>query len=346
MSTVLNQSPIFSDMARTGKQKFWRLRLVQDGELFGVQKEWWQEGSKVQLSVPRWSTPRSCDTAKLQAEFEFASAITRKQERASSGFAKPMLANSFRDRKDRITWPVYVQPKYDGHRMLMDGHQAWTRGQKEHKPTVSHLIFDTEGYILDGEVMLPKNPLLQHSSSAIKGKVGKASQQLHYFVYDVMIDAPYSERLALLIQLLEDVPPCVELAPTFKVTNEEEVLEYHAKFVAVGFEGCIIRTNTSGYEHTRTSALLKLKDFQDAEFQVVDVEEGKGSATGHAILVCTTKAGVEFRAMPEGTHEYRASLWARRATLIGKWLTVRYQTLSENGIPTFPIGVDFREEGE
>jgi hypothetical protein len=32
--------------------------------------------------------------------------------------------------------------------------------------------------------------------------------------------------------------------------------------------------------------------------------------------------------------------------LVGKYLTVRYQELSKDGIPIFPVGVSIREWGE
>jgi len=92
--------------------------------------------------------------------------------------------------------------------------------------------------------------------------------------------------------------------------------------------------------------LLKLKDFQDAEFRIVDVEEGKGSFRGKAIFVCETDEGYRFNCAPEGSMEHRAELYRTRKNHIGKWLTVRYQALTEDGAPQFPVGVDIREEGE
>ena len=62
--------------------------------------------------------------------------------------------------------------------------------------------------------------------------------------------------------------------------------------------------------------------------------------------MCETKGGARFNVTPEGTSEYREGLWNGRKKLIGKWLTVRFQTLSNDGVPIFPVGVDFREDGE
>jgi hypothetical protein len=57
------------------------------------------------------------------------------------------------------------------------------------------------------------------------------------------------------------------------------------------YEGSIIRSADGRYEiGHRSYSLLKLKDFQDAEFKVVGVEHGKGSFEDKAILVLGSKA--------------------------------------------------------
>jgi DNA ligase-1 len=46
---------------------------------------------------------------------------------------------------------------------------------------------------------------------------------------------------------------------------------------------------------------------------------------------------------PRGTHEDRADLFKDGDSYIGKKLTVRYQELTEDGIPRFPVGIAFRD---
>ena len=147
--------------------------------------------------------------------------------------------------------------------------------------------------------------------------------------------------------MVKTAPKNVVLVETRLVRNEQELFEAHAHFTAEGYEGTIVRTDEGGYlVGHRSNSLLKMKDFQDAEFRVVDVEEGKGSFKGKAIFVCENDDGYRFNVTPEGTMEHRSHLWDTRDEHIGKWLTVRYQALTEDGAPQFPVGVDFREEGE
>lgn len=360
---ILKKSPILRSTAKTGKAKFWQLIAAEiDGQAAYI-KSWWQEGAKVQESVPVFvhgkNEGRSNETSdKEQLMSEFDSIVQKQRDKGYSESGsnkhvptKPMLAHKYKESKHRLTWPVYVQPKLDGFRMLKegDGSRAYTRGGKEHvSACVKHLMWDTGDYMVDGELILPGNQKLQLTAQAAKKYRPGVSEQLRYHVYDVVIpNLPFSERLKVLEKLVKKAPENVVLVPTYRVENEKHMFEQHAKFVAFGYEGTIVRTDDTGYEvGQRSHSLLKYKDFQDDEFEIVAVKEGKGSFVGKAIITCDNKNGGTFDVTPEGTMEYRAELWKKRTKLIGRIYTVRFQTLSEDGNPIFPVGVDFREKGE
>jgi DNA ligase-1 len=46
---------------------------------------------------------------------------------------------------------------------------------------------------------------------------------------------------------------------------------------------------------------------------------------------------------PRGTHEERAVLLNNAGSYVAKKLTVRYQELTDDGIPRFPVGISFRD---
>lgn len=96
----------------------------------------------------------------------------------------------------------------------------------------------------------------------------------------------------------------------------------------------------------RSYSLLKLKDFQDAEYRIVDIIDGDGSDKNLAIFVLETDNGSRFNCRPEGSQENRAELYINRPKLLGKYLTVRFFELSKDNIPIFPVGVSIREWGE
>ena len=118
---------------------------------------------------------------------------------------------------------------------------------------------------------------------------------------------------------------------------------YHDQFVEQGHEGIMIRDAVSTYEiGKRSNYLLKYKEFQTEEYEVVGVKEGTGREKGAGIWECRTGNRV-FSAKPEGTLEFRRHLFRDREKYIGKMLTVRFQNLTALGVPRFPVGVAIRD---
>lgn len=202
---------------KNGGEKFWQLHILRDGNDYYTQTSWYQisktgRETKMQHSEPYYATPTNVGRAnernsKAQAEFEFDAILKKQRDKGfrAKGERKnvrpmPMLAHKFQDHKGKLNFPVHVQPKLNGMRMLFDGNVGWSRGNKEIIPEViQHLKFDTGGYILDGELMLPDNVLLQESMSAIKKYRPGISDKLEYHVYDIVnTDLPYKERMKLL----------------------------------------------------------------------------------------------------------------------------------------------------
>lgn len=361
---LIKESPVLQSKTRTGKVKYWRCIAFKHGEGLFYKKVWWQEGAKVQESTPVQVVGKNIGranetTCKEQLLSEFDSLVQKQRDKGYSedGSAdhipvKPMLANKYHERKHKIVWPCYAQPKLNGYRMLKepDGKQAWTRGGKPHVPEcVEHLMWFTPEVMTDGELLLPDMPVLQVTARAAKKfRKDGSSASLIYMIYDKVDESnPFPVRYMSLKLLEPTFPDQVKLVETIMVNNEEELFAAHARFTAQGYEGTIVRSGDDGYNiGHRSNSLLKLKDFQDSEFIITGVIEGKGSFKGKAIFVCETEDGYEFTVVPEGSHEYKAELWDTREDHIGKWLTVRYQDLSKDGAPQFPVGVVIREEGE
>ena len=123
----------------------------------------------------------------------------------------------------------------------------------------------------------------------------------------------------------------------------DEVWDYHTECVSKGYEGVIIRNFKGTYEFGfRSNNLIKLKVFNDAEFEIVDVLEANGRDSGTAIFVCKCKGGL-FNAKPQGTRDLRREYLERADEIIGKKVTIQYQGLSDDGIPRFPSAISIRD---
>lgn len=272
----------------------------------------------------------------------------------SLGLVKPMLAQEF---KPSNNWPVFIQHKLDGNRCLagrVDGKvMLWSRGGKEinlpHiKEELEKLLphdFDT---VLDGELYV-HGESLQTITSWIK-KLQPESKSIQYCVYDLVMPVCYSERFNTLRWLLDvgvDLP--VQRLHTRQITSEGELDHYHKLYIQQGYEGTMVRALGVGYEDgKRSKSLQKLKDFQDAEFEILDVIQGTPRIVGTetlevAIYVC--KCGSHtFNATAPGDMFAKHTAWVHRHKAIGKFLTVKFFNYTPDGLPFLPVALRVRND--
>ena len=215
--------------------------------------------------------------------------------------------------------------------------------------------FDTEGYLIDGELIMPPGTLLQHTRSATS-KYSAVSQKLLYRVYDIFItDMGYMERYAILQRIVAKANnPNIVLAPIQWVKDAGEMMAVHKTFMAEGWEGTMLRQLGLGYAvDKRDVSLMKLKDFKEEEFTVLDVinaGEAKFEGCGKFVMDVGDGSGKTFECVPEGTLEYKRQLLIDRAQHIGKRWTVRWPDdenggLSEDGKPKYAVAVAERPTG-
>ena len=128
------------------------------------------------------------------------------------------------------------------------------------------------------------------------------------------------------------------------IESHEEIYPLHEKFVGEGWEGTMLRLHGLGYKiNQRTNQLLKLKDFLEEEFKVVNVIDGKGKFVGASIFLCETPEGKIFETSPVGTMDYRRDLFQKKDEVIGTYWTVRFQAYTKDKIPQFGRAINQRE---
>lgn len=269
----------------------------------------------------------------------------------------PMLAHKFAEQGHKIKYPAYVQPKLDGIRciaILKDGKcTLWSRTRKPITgvPHIQREIESnfTEDLVLDGELY---NHDLKANFEKIVSMVrqeepAKGHEIVQYHVYDMVNEDFFAKRSNDLFNLLSDTSKTLQYlryVPTSPVKCDEDVTEAFEKAKAAGFEGAMLRNAISNYVNKRSYDLQKVKEFDDAEFPIVGVEEGRGKLAGHAIFVCRTGSGKEFLAKMRGETSKLKEFFDNRTLWNGKLLTVQYQGLTgKEGVPRFPVGVAIRD---
>jgi DNA ligase-1 len=305
---------------------------------------------------------RSNETTPAQQVAAEAAALWTKQ-RDRKGYSeatpqdaplKPMLAKVFEDESHKVVYPCAIQSKLDGSRCLAhiteDGVKLISRTMKEYVG-LDHIanelapLYKKHGeIILDGE-LFNKDISFQEIMSLVRKteNLSTESCKIQYWVYDTVdLKSTFHQRYinwSNIIAGLTNVRP----TPTFIVKTESEVLEKHRQFIKEGWEGTMVRNLDSLYKlNSRSSDLLKLKDFNDDEFKVIGYKAGTGKFKNVPTFQMVTAAGHEFEGVPKGTEEQRKQYLDNGRNYIGKLATVRFfgYTTTDNPVPRFPIIVD------
>jgi DNA ligase-1 len=291
-----------------------------------------------------------------------ASLVAGKATKITESVPLPMLAHKWPEKKKHITFPCYVQPKFDGTRTLAlcgkkPGYPCLFSRLRKAYPHLEHIAAICQqlprGLILDGELYRHDMDFQSIVGTVKKKTLLKSNEAKHKLIqfhcYDFIdIELTFEERWLNLKAFFEEykevLGDIIVLCPTKRVKKEEDLKIMHDRYVAEGYEGLIIRNAAGLYEiGNRSNDLLKMKEFQDDEYEIVGFGEGEGREAGLIIWACKTKEGKTFRCRPQGTHEERAELYKHGKEYIGKMLTVRFQELTTDGIPRFPIGIGVRD---
>ncbi len=211
---------------------------------------------------------------------------------------KPMLAHKYDP--DRVNWGdyVYMQAKLDGVRCLFTKDGAFSRTGKQFM-NVQHIEEDLEDtfkalpwLVLDGELY---NHNLRNDFEKIISLVRKqkptdedrseARRLTQYHVYDYTgfdyesgEGVKYRERMHHL-NVSDIYSPSVKHVPAYLCATGAMAKVLHASFLNDGYEGSIMRQNTT-YQQKRSYSLMKFKDFHDAEAEIIGWVEGKGKRRG------------------------------------------------------------------
>ena len=261
-------------------------------------------------------------------------------------FIQPMLAQEMNDRKKLLfTVPTYISVKLDGIRAVLNKGKLYSRKGNQFF-SCPHLEFDCP-YILDGELYSHKYHNDFNEIVSIVKKETPSQEELEvskkiiqYYVYDIVSDLNYSERFKLLYAWWESLPMSLRelIVPVAsqQVYTETQIQIQHQNIISEGFEGSIIRLDLGGYEHKRSKQLLKNKDWKEEDFEILDMEEGKGNRTGACGKLVVKVNDTTCEVSPTGTLEFMKQLWIDKDKLIGQKASVKFFNYTPDGKLRFP----------
>lgn len=291
-----------------------------------------------------------------QAEFEIKSAYTynlkreyfeREGEVDTPRFFKPMLAKKY-----ETFAPGFVQPKLDGIRCVARQDGLFTRegqpilGAPHVHEGLLPLFSNDPDLVLDGELY---NHELKDDFNSIVSLVRRkepdpehllrSRELVQYHVYDIPSSgAVFRNRINMLRDVLASAPSdMIKLVSTNEVHDEDHYDTLHGEWLEVGYEGSMWRSDTQ-YEQKRSKGLLKRKEFQDAEYECVSIEQGVGNWAGMAkSVICRLPDGRTFGAGIKGSQQRAVELLSEEHRVV----TVQFFHLTPDGIPRFPVVTKF-----
>jgi len=267
---------------------------------------------------------------------------------------EPMLAGDYTKQKVQHS-SGYSQPKLDGIRCIANSKGLWTRSGK---PITScpHIWEEVKDVLeanpevtLDGELY---NHELKEDFNKIVSLVRKtkftdadledSKRLVQYHVYDI-----HNSNNADVIFSIRNVDlndsgifkEYLHFVRTDWCDTQDQLDELYASYMADGYEGQMVRLDEK-YECKRSKSLLKRKQFITEEYDVVAVEEGLGNWSGHIKrFILRMPDGTECGAGVRGTQVQMKELFESNVT--PTWATLRYFGLTPDGVPRFPVVVDY-----
>lgn len=299
---------------------------------------------------------------------EFIGEVTTNQD----GIPKPMCAKQ----EDKVTnrkifekeW--YASRKIDGVRVLIyckNGklHTASRGGGINYdnplieiltNPTLIQIFKENPGLIMDGEIYRHGMSLQQISGKARKQKNIDDYSILQFYWYDIVdITKSFIERQQIILNIqnkynlqfrpnydFEYEELRIQVVPHEKISGWNNIKQLHDKYVEEGWEGLVLRDPNKLYRPSgRTNDMIKVKMYQDAEFEITGLSEGLREEDMCFTLI--TLDGIEFKAKPMGSREIKEQYRNDLKKLIGKMATVKYFYLSDDGTPLQPVLKSIRD---
>lgn len=365
---------IWYKKSSTGKMVQWR--GWAEGDTFYVESG--QVDGKKTTTAGHKCIGKQKRTDSEQASFQLNAKLNKKKddgylndlEKAKTHVIMlPMLAHSFKKRSHNITYPAIVQRKFDGVRcfaLLKNGEVSLTSRKGKEFPHMNHIreevksIGDTS-IIFDGELYSDDMTFQELVGLVKREKHKDGDDALRRLIKLRVYDAVLTNQLnADFITRYETVSAKINggthliIAENFPVESAQMIQPLQQQFVQEGYEGAMVRNRTGAYKlGNRSADLQKVKTFLDGEYEIVGFEQAVGNDVGTVIWVCTSvihyDVGMQatgnnlFKVRPRGTREQRREWFNNAESYIGKMLTVRYQELTDDEIPRFPVGISVRD---
>ncbi|MFO0722540.1 MAG: DNA ligase [Myxococcota bacterium] len=256
------------------------------------------------------------------------------------GKAPPLLlAHPWDGEQDLVGW--WMSEKLDGVRAYWDGEAFISRLGNAYlaPPWFVDQLPKTK---LDGELWSGRKKFQRTISIVRRQDQSRDWEEVRFLVFDAPEEPGNFEARIDFIEgtLSNGRSKYAQAHPHARCEGLDHLRTELKRVESLGGEGLMMRRPGSRYEVGRSSSLLKVKSFHDAEAKVIEHLPGTGKHKG--------RLGALLVEMPNGTQFSVGTGFSdaerERPPKLGSIITYRYQELSDGGVPRFPSYVAERHD--
>lgn len=346
--------PIVSDL----KQSSEVLQEIEEGEIVEVQGSAMEPyllkniGGVYSCNCPAWRNQsaaidkRTCKhLQRIRGEEAEAKRVggSTNIRRKAKGSAKPkiLLAKKWESHIDPTEW--WMSEKLDGVRAYWTGDTFFSRSGNEYLAPA----WFTEGLPttpLDGELWIGRGDFQKTVSIVRRQDRSDAWKDVKFIIFDAPDHGGvFEERYEFFYSTFSADAHAFAHALQHDICESiDHLQEELARVEALRGEGLMLRQAKSNYVGSRSSTLLKVKTFHDAEAKVEGYMDGQGKHRNRVgSLKLITPKGVRFSCGSGLSDAERED-----PPEIGTIVSYRFQELTDAGIPRFPTYVGVRIDAE
>jgi DNA ligase 1 len=243
----------------------------------------------------------------------------------------PMLPGVYREQADVTGW--LMSEKLDGVRGYWDGKQLLSKnGNVFHPP--AEFTGGLPPFPVEGEIWGGRGSFEQTVAVVKRLQPHNGWLQLKLAIFDVP-EAPggFTQRIAKAKEWFAAHPSAYAFViPQTRVGDAADLQEQLAQIEQLGGEGLIVRLPDGLYNAGRSTEILKIKNYEDAEAMVVAHLPGKGRNEGRmGALLVALDDGRQFKIGSGFTDVERTS-----PPPIGSVVTFKFYGRYQSGLPKFP----------
>ena len=234
-----------------------------------------------------------------------------------------------------------MSEKMDGVRAYWDGKKLLSRNGNEFAAP----SWFTDGFPpfpVDGELWSKRGEFDAIVSTVKKKEPHDGWKNIAFYAFDVPLEnGGLIQRLVKLEYYLKlNQADYLQIAKQIPCENEEHLKSFLFEIEKGGGEDVVVRNPDSKYVAKRDPNSLKVKNFQDAECEVIEHHKGEGKyKNSFGSLTCRTSEGIAFDIGAGFTENER-----KNPPHIGAMITYKYQEITKGGKPRFPVYLRTKEE--